>query len=141
MLGRDFDETAKLIELAGGGERLGLCLDSCHLFVQGFDIRDEARLGVVLDEADQKVGLERLRCLHVNDSKAPLGSNLDRHENIGDGLLGEQLGVFLGHPKLQGLPALLEVPGTDGHGADTEQMAKLRALHKKATKRSGRTRA
>ena len=58
----------------------------------------------------------------MNDSKAPLGSNRDRHDNIGDGLLGEKLGVFLGHPKLQGLPALLEVPGRDGHGPDAEEM-------------------
>src|SRR3954451_10447696 len=67
LLGRDFDETAELIELAGGGARLGLCLDSCHLFVQGYDVTDAAHLSSVLDEADEKVGLKRLRCLHVND--------------------------------------------------------------------------
>jgi deoxyribonuclease-4 len=65
----------------------------------------------------------------VNDSKAPLGSNRDRHDNIGDGLLGEDLGVFLAHPKLQRLPAFLEVPGTDGHGPDAEQVRKLKDLH------------
>jgi len=74
----------------------------------------------------------------VNDSKAPLGSNRDRHDNIGDGLMGEKLGVFLGHPKLEGQPALLEVPGS-GHGPDAEQMKKLRELYARATKkRSGR---
>ena len=84
--------------------------------------------------------LDRLRCLHVNDSKTPLGSNRDRHDNIGDGLMGEKLGVFLGHPKLQGLPALLEVPGS-GHGPDAEQMKKLRELYARAMKkRSGRRR-
>ena len=96
-------------------------------------------LDELLGQLDREIGLERLRCLHVNDSKTPLGSNRDRHENIGDGLIGDKLAVFLGHPKLQGLPALLEVPG-DGHGPDAEQMAKLRKLHAKATKRSGRTR-
>ena len=75
----------------------------------------------------------------MNDSKTPLGSNRDRHENIGDGLIGDKLTVFLGHPKLQGLPALLEVPG-DGHGPDLKQMTKLRALYAKATKRSARRR-
>ncbi len=71
LLGRDFDETAELIELAGGGKRLGLCLDSCHLFVQGYDITDETHLGAVLDEADAKVGLDRLGAVHVNDAAAP----------------------------------------------------------------------
>ncbi len=73
LLGRNFDETAQLIELAGSGPRLGLCLDSCHLFVQGYDITDESHLGAVLDEADEKVGLERLGAVHVNDAAVPLG--------------------------------------------------------------------
>src|ERR1700730_6190343 len=74
LLGRDFDQTARLIELAGGDERLGLCLDSCHLFVQGFDIRDPEHLDEVLDEADAKVGLERLGCVHGHEGGAPLRS-------------------------------------------------------------------
>ena len=74
-------------------------------------------LDELVGQLDREIGLDRLRCLHVNDSKTPLGSNRDRHENIGDGLIGDKLTVFLGHPKLQGLPALLEVPG-DGHGPD-----------------------
>jgi deoxyribonuclease-4 len=85
------------------------------------------------------MGLDRLRALHVNDSKAPLGSNRDRHENVGDGLMGERLGVFLGHPALQGLPALLETPGPDGHGADAEQIRRTKELHDRAT--SARTAA
>ena len=92
----------------------------------------------VLAEVDERIGLERLRALHVNDSKAPLGSNRDRHDNIGEGLLGEELGVFLAHPKLQKLPAFLEVPGSDGHGPDAEQVRRLKALHARATtKRRG----
>jgi deoxyribonuclease-4 len=90
-----------------------------------------------VSEVDRLIGLDRLRCLHVNDSKTPLGSNRDRHDNIGDGLLGEKLGVFLAHPRLRGLPALLEVPGA-GHGPDEEQMRKLKELYARATKRSGR---
>jgi deoxyribonuclease-4 len=71
--------------------------------------------------------------LHVNDSKAPLGSNRDRHENIPDGLMGDRLGTFLGHPALQGLPALLETPGPDGHGADAAQIRHTKELHARAT--------
>ncbi|MER3412334.1 MAG: endonuclease IV, partial [Thermoleophilia bacterium] len=78
------------------------------------------------------IGHERLRCLHVNDSKAPLGSNRDRHDNIGHGLMGEGLAVFLGHPSLQGLPALLETPGPDGRGPDAAEMQALRALYARA---------
>jgi deoxyribonuclease-4 len=139
-IGRSLDELVALYEAAGRHERLGICLDSCHLFASGYDITDRAALDDLLAELDERIGLDRLRCLHVNDSKTPLGSNRDRHDNIGDGLIGERLGVFLGHPKLQGLPALLEVPGTDGHGPDAEQMEKLRALYAKAKKRSARSR-
>jgi deoxyribonuclease-4 len=139
-IGRSLDELGALYEALDGHPRLGVCLDSCHLFASGYDVTDPAELDRVVKELDRSIGLDRLRCLHVNDSKAPLGSNRDRHENIGDGLIGEKLSVFLGHPKLQGLPALLEVPGLDGHGPDLEQMTKLRKLYARATKRSGRTR-
>ena len=132
-VGRSLEELAAIYDAAGRHERLGVCLDSCHLFASGYDITTPAVLDDLLGQLDSEIGLERLRCLHVNDSKEPLGSNRDRHENIGDGLIGDKLAVFLGDSKLQGLPALLEVPG-DGHGPDAEQMQKLRALHKKATK-------
>ena len=136
-IGRSLEELAALYEALDGHPRLGICLDSCHLFVSGYDVTDPAEMDRVVDEVDRLIGLERLRCLHVNDSKAPLGSNRDRHDNIGDGLLGEKLGVFLAHPKLQDLPALLEVPGA-GHGPDAEQVRKLKELYARATKRSAR---
>jgi deoxyribonuclease-4 len=140
-IGRSLEELAALYEAAGRHPRLGVCLDSCHLFASGYDVTKPAELDSVVKQLDELVGLDRLRCLHVNDSKAPLGSNRDRHDNIGDGLMGEKLGVFLAHPKLQKLPALLEVPGTDGHGPDAEQMEKLRKLYARATKkRSARKR-
>jgi deoxyribonuclease IV len=139
-IGRSLDELATLYEALDRHPRLGVCLDSCHLFVSGYDVTDPAELDRVVAELDERIGLDRLRCLHVNDSKTPLGSNSDRHENIGDGLLGDQLTVFLGHPKLQGLPAVLEVPGREGRGPDAEQMQKLRELYALATKRAGRTR-
>jgi deoxyribonuclease IV len=139
-IGRSLEELAALYEALDGHERLGVCLDSCHLFVSGYDITKPEVMDDVVQQVDREIGLERLRVLHVNDSKAPLGSNLDRHANMDEGVLGERLTVFLGHPKLQGLPALLEVPGSDGHGPDAEEMTKLRALYAKATKRSARRR-
>jgi deoxyribonuclease IV len=138
-IGRSLDELAALYEELDRHPRLGVCLDSCHLFASGYDVTDRGELDKTLARLDELIGLDRLRCLHVNDSKTPLGSNRDRHDNIGEGLMGEGLGVFLAHPKLQGLPAYLEVPGTDGHGPDAEQTKRLRELYARATKRgSGR---
>jgi deoxyribonuclease IV len=134
-IGRSIEELAALYDALDAHERLGICLDSCHLYASGYDVTYREELDRLLGEIDQRIGLERLRALHVNDSKAPLGSNRDRHDNIGDGLIGEELGVFLSHPKLQGLPAYLEVPGTDGHGPDAEQVRKLKALHARAMKK------
>jgi len=133
-VGRSLEELATLFQAAGRHPRLGICLDSCHLYASGYDVTKQAEMGRVVDEVEKEIGLDRLRVLHVNDSKTPLGSNRDRHDNIGDGLMGAKLAVFLGHPKLQSLPALLEVPGADGHGPDAEQMEKLRKLYAKATK-------
>lgn len=136
LLGRDFDQTAALIEGAGGGKRLGLCLDSCHLFVQGYDITDEARLGAVLDEADAKVGLERLGCVHVNDAAAPLGSCRDRHANIGKGEMGKQgLAAFLSEPRFEELPATLETPGPDKKGSDKKEVQLAKRLRREGIKR------
>jgi deoxyribonuclease IV len=138
LLGRDFDEVARLIDLSGGGERLGLCLDSCHLFVQGFDICDPRKLTEVLDEADAKVGLKRLRCVHINDAGAPLGSCRDRHANIGDGEMGRRgLAAFLSEPRFEGLPAPLEVPGPDKRGPDRRQVEKAKRLRERGLKDRG----
>jgi deoxyribonuclease-4 len=132
-IGRSLDELAAIFDSVGRHERLGVCLDSCHLFVSGVDVRDEPTLSALLDDLDRRIGLDRLRALHANDAKAPLGSNRDRHDNIGDGLIGEGLGVFLAHPKLQGLPVVLEVPGADGKGPNADEIRKLRELHANAT--------
>jgi deoxyribonuclease-4 len=128
-IGRSLEELAVLYERLDRHPHLGICLDSCHLYVSGIDVTNRAVLDGLLDELDASIGLDRLRALHVNDSKAPLGSNLDRHENIGEGLLGEQLGVFLGHPKLQGLPAVLEVAGADGKGPNADEIRKTKEIH------------
>jgi deoxyribonuclease IV len=135
LLGRDFDQTARLIELAGGDKRLGLCLDSCHLFVQGFDVTDPEHLGEVLDEADAKVGLKRLGCVHVNDAGAPFDSHRDRHANIGDGEMDRNgLAAFLSEPRFEGLPAPLEVPGPRKRGPDRKQVEKAKRLRERGLK-------
>jgi deoxyribonuclease-4 len=132
-IGRSIDELAAIFDALRRHERLGVCLDSCHLFVSGVDVTDPTVMVALLEDLDERIGLDRLRALHANDAKAPLGSNRDRHDNIGDGLIGEGLGVFLAHPRLQDLPVVLEVPGADGKGPNADEIRKLRELHARAT--------
>jgi deoxyribonuclease-4 len=105
-IGRSLDELAALVDRLGRHPRLGLCLDSCHLWVSGVDVTDAA---------------------------AELGSNRDRHANVLEGLMGEGLGTFLAHPRVQGLAAILETPGPDGHGPDAAEVQRLKDLHARAT--------
>ena len=128
-IGRSIEELAVIFDRLDGHPRLGVCLDSCHLYASGYDVTDEAALDAALDELDSSIGLDRLRALHVNDSAAPFGSNRDRHANIGDGLMGRKLGVFLRNRRLQGLPAALEVPGEKGHGPNADEVRKAKRLH------------
>lgn len=135
-LGRDFDELAELIEAAGGGERLGACLDCCHLLAAGFEIRSIEALDEMMDDFDAKVGLDRLRCVHVNDSQVPLGANRDRHANLGEGELGPSgLRVFLSDPRFEGLPALIETGGPEGRGPDRNDVRHARRLRREGLKR------
>jgi deoxyribonuclease IV len=130
-LGRSFHELAALIEQAGGDERLGMCLDSCHLWASGFDVSTPEALGAVIDECVEIVGLERLGSLHVNDSRTPLGSNVDRHAPLGAGHIGRGgLAVFLSEPRFDDLPVIFEGPGIEGKAparADVDLMRELRA--------------
>ncbi len=128
-LGRDFDELARLLELLDRDRRVGICLDSCHLLASGYEIRTPEALDLVLAEFDAKVGLERLRCLHLNDSQIPLGGNRDRHANLGAGEIGERgLAVFLSEPRFEELPVLIETGGEDGApvAEDIEHARRLR---------------
>jgi len=130
-IGRTFEELAQLIEGADDehGDRLGVCLDCCHLLASGYDVSDAARVSAVVDDFESIVGLDRLRCLHVNDSETPLGSNRDRHANLGDGELGrEGIAAFLSEPRFDGLPAVLETPGREGKGPDAAEIAWARRL-------------
>jgi deoxyribonuclease-4 len=129
-LGRSFSELAALIEAAGGDDRLGLCLDSCHLYASGYDVRTAEGLREVIDECAEVVGTERLRSVHVNDSRTGLGSNADRHAPLGEGELGANgCAVFLSEPRFDGLPAIFEGPGVEGKAptrADVDAMKRLR---------------
>jgi deoxyribonuclease IV len=132
-IGRSVEELATLIERAGGHPRLGVCLDSCHLYASGYDVTDPAFVDTLVSQVDATIGLDRLRALHVNDSATPLGSNRDRHANILEGELGEGLGAFLAHPALQNLSAYLEVPGVNRQGVSAAELAKVRELHARWT--------
>jgi deoxyribonuclease IV len=138
LLARDWDQIAALIDGAGDDKRLGLCLDSCHMFAQGYDVTDEAHLTSVLDEADAKVGLERLGAIHVNDAAVPLGAHLDRHANIGKGEMGKRgLAAFLSEPRFEGLPATLETPGPEKKGTSKAEVTLAKRLRREGLKRRG----
>lgn len=132
-IGRSLEELQTLLERLDRHPRLGICLDSCHLYVSGYDVTDPKAVAALVAELDTGIGLDRLRALHVNDSAAELGSNRDRHANIGEGLMGEGLGVFLAHPAFQHLSAYLEVPGVNKQGPNADEIQKLRDLHARWT--------
>ncbi len=137
-LGRSFSELAELIDAAGGDERIGICLDSCHLLASGYDIRTAEGLTETLEECVAQVGLERLGSLHLNDSQTPLGSNRDRHADVGEGELGpDGCAVFLSEPRFDGLPLVLETPGPDKKGPSSEQIAYTRRLREEGLAKRG----
>jgi deoxyribonuclease IV len=135
-IGRSFEELAALVQGAGGDDRIGICLDCCHLLASGYDIRTIDKLTAVVDEFDSAVGIDRLACVHVNDSQTPLGSNRDRHALLPKGELGrEGLAAFLSEPRFEGLPALLE--GGEGQGADLQQVTLAKELREEGIAQRG----
>ena len=131
-LGRSFEELRDFIDLAGGHKRLGVCLDSCHMYASGFDIRTAEKLEEVVEEFKKTVGIRRLRCLHVNDSMTPLGSNRDRHAIPGEGEIGKTgCAAFLSEPRFEKLPAFFEGPGTSGHAPDRVDVDTMKKLRKR----------
>jgi len=129
-VGRTFGELAAIIEAAGHDERIGVCLDTQHLWASGISYATKADADSLISQFALEIGLGRLRCLHVNDSKVPFGANRDRHENLGQGTIGPRpLRALLGHPDLQHVPAILEVPGIEGDGPGSADLAVARALH------------
>jgi len=138
ILGHTFAEIAGMIEAAGGPDRIGVCLDSCHLFAYGYDIRTAESLGGVLDELDREVGLDRLGALHVNDSLEGFGGRRDRHADLGKGEIGnDSLAVFLSEPRFDGLVATLETPGKDRKGASKRDVTHARKLRQRGRKLRG----
>jgi deoxyribonuclease-4 len=140
-LGRSFQELGGLLDAAGGHKRLGLCLDSCHLYSSGYDVASPEGLRETLDECDRTVGLKRLHSLHLNDSMTPLGSNRDRHAILGEGELGEKgCANFLSEPRFEQLPCVLET-GRDGGAPAAQDVAaakKLRSRGKRSRSRRKR---
>jgi deoxyribonuclease-4 len=140
-LGRSFEERAALLEAAGGGERLEICLDSCHLHASGYDMRSAESIAAVIDEFDRVVGCERLGSLHVNDSIHPLGSNRDRHVNLGEGEIGPKgMAAFLSEPRFEGLPVIFEGPGHKGKAVEPEDIDNALALRKRGLRARKRKR-
>jgi deoxyribonuclease-4 len=128
-LGRSFAELAALIDAGGGGARLGVCLDSCHMLASGHDVRNAAALTATLDDFEREVGLDRLGSLHFNDSQTELGSNRDRHANIGEGeLTMDGCRAWLREPRFAGLACVLETPGPDRSGPTAAELQFCRSL-------------
>ena len=138
-IGRSVAELAVLCDALDGHPRLGVCLDSCHWWASGIDVTDAEALEAALDDLDARLGLGRLRVLHVNDTKTPLGSNRDRHEVVARGLLGNGLANFLGHPAFRELPAVLETWPEDG--LSSKDIDLLRTLHRRGRRRKRPTRS
>jgi len=125
-MGGTFAELGEMIRTLGAPANLGTCIDTAHIFTAGYDLRTADDLERTLETFDREVGLDKLGAVHLNDSKAPFGSNKDRHENIGDGEIGaEALGRFIRHPALGETPIYLEVPGYDKEGPDRPNMERL----------------
>jgi|TARA_B100001750_G_scaffold247563_1_gene273756 deoxyribonuclease-4 len=129
QIGSNFDELGEIIG-AVGDDRLQVCLDTCHLLASGYDIREKDSLSKVMMQFDEKVGAERLVAVHANDAKSDLGSNLDRHENIGDGFIGlDGWEAIIGNKSFENVPFFLEVPGIKGRtGPDLENVLRLKKI-------------
>jgi deoxyribonuclease-4 len=131
-IGRSVGELATIVDRLERHPRLGICLDTCHLWSSGIDITAPSAVNELAQEIDDRLGLGRVRALHVNDTRDPLGSNRDVHANIGQGVIGKQLAVLLGHRAFRDMPAILETPGRDGKGPDALEMRRLRRLCREA---------
>lgn len=128
-MGRSFEELAAIIDQVEQRDRVGVCLDTCHIFAAGYDFRTPEGYDAVMSEFDRIVGLDQLRVLHINDSKMPFASNKDRHAHIGDGEIGlEGFRHFVNDKRLTGLPAILETEKDEAGDHDRRNLATLRGL-------------
>ncbi len=126
-IGRNFEELRKILDLVELQDKMGVCLDTCHVWDGGYDIVND--LDGTLKKFDETIGLDRLKAIHMNDSMNPFDSHKDRHEKIGQGKIGlKAMEEVLNHPKLQGLPVILETPNDDAGWA--KEIMLLRSLHR-----------
>ncbi len=131
-IGHRFEQIAAILDGAKHPDRLGVCLDTCHLFAAGYDFREPDGYAGMIDALDSAIGLANVRCIHMNDSKREAGSRVDRHEHIGKGKIGKAgFSHFINDPRFAGVPMILETPkGKDGRGTDFDKvnLKRLRAL-------------
>jgi deoxyribonuclease IV len=135
-LGWRFEQLARVLDRLKGHPRVGICLDTCHLFAAGYDLASAAGYRQTFDEFDRLIGFRRLEVLHLNDSRRPLGSRLDRHEHIGKGEIGlEAFGRLLNDRRLAGLPMVLETPKSGGRGIAPDGVDPLDARNLRTLRR------
>jgi deoxyribonuclease-4 len=129
--GSRFEDIAEILSRVKNADRVGVCLDTCHLLAAGYDIRSEEAVDATISRFDKVVGLNRLWAVHLNDSRGGLGSGLDRHEHIGMGNIGENgFKAFINHPAIRDKPMVIETP-EDERGNYATDLAKLRKLYTK----------
>ncbi|KAL0265788.1 UNVERIFIED_CONTAM: hypothetical protein PYX00_011503 [Menopon gallinae] len=130
VLGSSFEELSTIVSGVGDQGRIGVCLDTCHLFGAGYDIRTEESFQAVMDSFDRAVGLQYLRALHLNDSKGSIGSKTDRHESIGKGAIGlDAFRFVMGNSMFAGMPLILETPDPSSYGRELELLRSFWLIH------------
>jgi len=135
-LGWTFEQIAAIIEQMNGHARVGVCLDTCHLLAAGYDLTTPEGYASTFDQFERRVGFDRLRAFHLNDSKRPLGSRVDRHEHIGKGCLGlEPFRRIVNDPRFRGLPMLLETPKVEGRSPTKIEIDRLDARNLRTLRR------
>jgi len=128
-LGYRFEQLRAMLDGVQEPERIGFCMDTCHIFAAGYDIRTPETYAATMEEFDRVVGLERIKCFHFNDCKKPLGSRVDRHDHIGAGELGvAPFGFILNDPRFAEVPMILETPKSEDMHEDVENLTVLRGL-------------
>ena len=132
QIGGNFQEIRKIMD-AAGSPRIKVCLDTAHCLASGYDLTTTQGVAATMQEFEERIGLANLVAVHANDSKAPLGSGVDRHENIGDGHIGRGgFSSIIAHPAFRDVPFLLEVPGIENKGPDLENIKRLKAIRDQA---------
>ncbi len=132
-LGSSFEEIAQMISFVKDKERVGVCIDTCHIFAAGYDVRTRGSYDRTMSEFDRVVGFDMLHAIHLNDAKKPLKSHVDRHEQIGKGEIGKPaFGFFMNEDRFVDIPKVLETPkGDDGYKMDIVNLKTLRSLIQK----------